>query len=1051
MTSPDLSVIRAAGQLNWRTFSEARLSKGQTSPKAEDLADLHRRRRETQGQFFTPSWVARGIWVALTPIIEKAFGERESLRVLDNSVGSGRLLEGMPAGRFELFGADVDEECIEALSADAFEAELNHEFLTGSMADLKARGFDIAVINPAFSILLESPNLTAYDCCNFGRFGPHTRALSHEYALAQALDAATVVAAVLPKTMERECRESPRLAMISSLPKDTFAGEGADVETAVFIFGQRTNVDVIETRVKKGQPWPCLPVSAAPCLLEKRHVFTMEDVDYQTPEITLPVTGNKRVELHHNARKIVIRYACGLTQAKVANGLLRDAATVKQQNTRKRLPKEIKYQGDGQFLLDVLLVQDKPETQLDELAQRIEKLGGEPWISPTLRGYYRKLIARHQRAIVPMHRVVKTFGEAAIQLRARKRTLLEPGNYSSASIQKDQLLDARPDGGDYIVEFEGASARLRRDQLVKYYEIVGEEKSDKAGWKVLHEGLNVAFPELYRGYRAAAEKLAGSWLDPFQIESIVEGLISPYGYIGAWEQGSGKTRYALALALLQSGRSMIVVTSGLLNELLREIKNLNLDPSLWKVLKSGELPRHKINITTYETLRAGSRQLRKKTVRRADGDHEVEYTKVTGTNAKRWRKQISTLICDEGSLLANADTQQTSAIKELAARKLIILDGTPQSNYPRDLLPLSVNTAGNGRAHQPYGIAGKPFISPEMLKSANDSQRGEDRFFDAHVVTQWVTNEFKEDLRSGGKREVPKINNLSLFRDWLAPNIQRRLRDEPALVRFKKYPDPEYNSIPVAWDKDHLAHYLTVATEFAQWYRERQEDKGRKLNLVTLLARIAAVQNAANNPHVNAKCTMGTYAPETSKQRMALERIKYWVGQGRKTILYARSPKLLARLHEMVGACGIRSVLFTGDQTIAKRTRALDDEFRFGDAPVLLSSWVGQRGLNLEQASAVIFYERDWSASREDQAVFRTLRPSQTKQVFVEYLHLRGSIDEYQAQLVEWKRMAADAGLDYGEQVGEEEEFLHLDTLIKRFCEKVLSMSVEDAKLSLAA
>jgi hypothetical protein len=144
-------------------------------------------------------------------------------------------------------------------------------------------------------------------------------------------------------------------------------------------------------------------------------------------------------------------------------------------------------------------------------------------------------------------------------------------------------------------------------------------------------------------------------------------------------------------------------------------------------------------------------------------------------------------------------------------------------------------------------------------------------------------------------------------------------------------------------------------------------------------------------------------------------------------------------------------VLFTGKQNIKNRNAELDNEFRFGDAPILLSSWVGQRGLNLEQANRVIMYSRHWSGDTEEQAVARVIRPNQTKQVYVEYLELNGSIDDYMGQVVEWKIAAADAGLDFGDATTSSEEFLHLDSVLESFCRKTLEMSSYEANRILAA
>lgn len=1032
--------------MNWRNKSRFIKSKGLTTDKATSFADLHRRRNETQSQYFTPEWVSKGVWQTFSGIFQLARANGIThFSVLDNSIGSARLLEGAPVEEMSLFGLDTDPRCIEALNQDAEQAGLCYEFIQGGMEDLTASGFHFAVINPPFSVHLESPNLCPYDCNSFGRFGQSSSAISHEYALEQALDAAVVTAAVLPVSMDGYCKNKRELKSVVYLPRDAFINEGANVETAVYFFAPGIADQIKETIITQGDSWPLLNLSSSLLKHKRDPRFIVSGIDHTTPVITLPVTGNSRVELHHHNRRIVLKYHCGLVQAKVANGLLKDTAH------GKRLPKTISYQGDGQFLLDVLLLQDKPEDQLYHLAERINTLGGLAWISPTLSGYYKKLIRKHLRAITPMYRAVKNNCQTFISIKAKVRTLLEPGNFNSPSVAKDEVLSAIPDGSEYTVCHRGHSVLLRRDELQKRFEIISNSDNETNNqWEVKHKGLNYHFPSIAHHHKQSVYKAGIDWMVPFQLESLVEGLVSPYGYLGAWEQGSGKARYALALALLHSGNNMIALESGLLPEMLIEIQKLGLDSSFWKVLGVGDMPTAKINLVTYTTLRQGTRITYYKTHKRGSETKEVFTVKVIRTNAQRWRRQVNTLICDEGGLLANLNTQQTQAVKTLSTKKLIILDGTPQRNYPRDMLPLSVASAGNGVAHQPYGVRGNVYVEQSLIDTVNDSQRGEDVFYDRHVVTQWVTNEFREDMQSGGKREVPRINNLGMFRTWLAPNIQRRLREEPDLSIFNNCPKPIRKSFSVNWDQEHLGHYLKTATEFANWYK-RSKVSSKALNLVSVLARIGAVQRAANSPHVDSKSSMNLYTPITSKQRFALDRVKHWVNDGRKVILYAKSPDVLNRLHIELAEQGVDSVLFTGQQDINKRAKALDDEFRFGNAPVLLSSWVGQRGLNLEQASAVIFYERDWSASTEEQAIYRTQRPTQTQTVVVEYLHLAGSIDEYCAQMVEWKSKAADAGLDFGDQAGEEEEFLHLDTLLHRFCDDVLNLSVHDAKALLVA
>lgn len=101
---------------------------------------------------------------------------------------------------------------------------------------------------------------------------------------------------------------------------------------------------------------------------------------------------------------------------------------------------------------------------------------------------------------------------------------------------------------------------------------------------------------------------------------------------------------------------------------------------------------------------------------------------------------------------------------------------------------------------------------------------------------------------------------------------------------------------------------------------------------------------------------------------------------------------------------------------------------------------VAQQGLNLPQADRVLQYDRDWTASAEEQGMYRVLRPQQTRPVIVERLHHVGSVDVYQGQMVAFKSCATSAGLDYGED-NPDAEFLHYETILHRFIENLESLT----------
>lgn len=1015
--------------MTWNNSARQVQSKGLLSKKAVGLAGLHRRRMETGAQFYTPEWVAEAIWSVLTPAVETAFArDRTPVAVLDSSVGNGRLLTPAPRDKCAFYACDIDARCIEALSEDASLADVHHEFLLAGMESVTARGMGCAVINPPFSITLQSPVMEPYDCAHYGKFGPHTAALSHEYALAQALEAADIVAALLPVSMEAVCLANQRLVAIYSLPADAFKNEGAQVRTAVYVFNRSNRVGALIRHVgARGEPW--LPVNLY-CTSKPR--FKVAGVDESEPTITLPVTHDRRVALNHHNRRLILTFNCGLTQSKVLNGLLVGPVAAAEGH---RYPANIRYQGDGKLLLDTFLLQGDPQAAFNSVVEEIRCHGGEPIISPTLRGYFRKLMLRHARATTPLRHVVRAAKNPSVAVRAKRGMLLRMGDLKSPAIRKGEEFCAEALGGSYRLTVKGCTEELRRDELEQRFEIVGGDERATADWQVVYPGLIEAFPAHARQRKNEIKQKGIDWLWPYQGDSLTELMLCPYGAIAAWQQGTGKARLAIALALLSGKASLIVVESGLVDEMLREIGKVGLNPSLWKDIQSSSdtVDLKQINLISYNRLKA------------ATGHRK--------TIAHLLRRRIHTLVADEGGLLSNEDSQQSRAVMQVSARRVVVLDGSPLGNYARDMLPVASATAGNGLAHQQYGLHNQVTMLPDLFKTSSFAVRGVEHFKNLHVVLDWCTTEFGETLKSGAKREVPKINNLPLFRQWLAPFVQRRLRDEPEVAPYAGCPKPTRKVVELEWDRAHLAHYLDVAVNFAHWYqaeKRARESAGKNTNLIAVLARIQAVVAACDHPHIGTKVVNTKYAPLTSKQRWILQRVAEHVAAGKKTIVYAQCPKLLNRLHLELEARGIKSVLFHGERNIKQRTKELDDAFRFGETPVLLSSWVGQRGLNLPQAKRVIFASRNFAADTEDQALARTTRPEQDEQVQAEYVHLRGSINHYIGQVVEWKQAAADAGLDWGDGATDSDVFHHMDSILEAFCRDTLEMSSYESARALA-
>lgn len=86
-------------------------SKGSTTAKAASLAGLHEARQAHQSQFFTTLPLSHFCWRLVEPLMERLAsrdrilaGESAKISVLDNSVGSGRLLHWATPDIHSLYG-----------------------------------------------------------------------------------------------------------------------------------------------------------------------------------------------------------------------------------------------------------------------------------------------------------------------------------------------------------------------------------------------------------------------------------------------------------------------------------------------------------------------------------------------------------------------------------------------------------------------------------------------------------------------------------------------------------------------------------------------------------------------------------------------------------------------------------------------------------------------------------------------------------------------------------------------------------------------------------
>lgn len=1008
------------------------VSRGSQAEKPGSLAGLHETRKETLSQFFTPAWLTRYLW----NVIQPAFDDQQRYRLLDNSLGNAGLFRFADPKRFHLCGLDVDEALLNQVIRIIDTTKFETDFVAAGMENVELDRFSAALINPPFSITLSSPHMHAYEgITHYGKHGPNTSALSHEYALAQALAHCDIVAAVVPASVMALVESIPayraRLRAVFVLPRDTFQAENVEsVNTVLLILGSEDQRNPAHgQRIVRETITP----ESIPPYLENLSCRTREELGKSTfpirpvlvesskAVVTTPLSDDKTVILGRAGRWIKLKFRDGATEGRVMNTLYRSRLYSTETH---RYPRSTRYAGQFQINLDVISLQPDPFLALRQVSETIRAAGGQPIISTELIGGLKAIIRENAKMQIPFSRTVYRKGTPQFSAIAGKMGFIDPAEPVSV-VRKGDTVQAKRESSGFVVTTSRGAFTCDEVRFFDYF-VPQSEVIDAGYWETIYPPIAQSFPRDIDRLKIKAQALGiDRWLTwDFQLEDLCELAFKPRGAICAWQMALGKSRLAISLALLLEGRSLIVLKSRLVAEMENELQTLGFNDYTIIRERSDLSALNKLNVISYERLKR---------------PFDPRYPKLT--LAKALRKRIKNVICDEGGLLANQFSQQSQAVWCLGAKRRYIFDGTPFPNYVRESQSLAAFTAGQERAYQPFSLKGG-FLERRLFTSAEFQPTGRDEFAKRYVTLEWATNEFKDTHERGAKREIPKINPAYLndYRAWIAPLVKRRVQQEPDVAKYVHFPEPRLHPpIKVDWAIDHLVLYIKTAEEFASWYRQyakAQQDRQKALNLTMILARLEACFKAANTPSIVSGYGRG-FADLTTKERACIELVKQQVEQDLRPIVFARNPLVLRRLSKALDQSGISQLVFSGEETIDKRISRLNDRIRNGTDQVMLASLgVTQDGLNLPMLNSVIFYNRSYKAREESQAIYRLIRPQQKHPVNCYFLELAGSIDEYMSQLVSWKKIASEAGLDYGDQV-DGADFVHFDAFIYRFINSI--------------
>ena len=132
-----------------------------------------------------------------------------------------------------------------------------------------------------------------------------------------------------------------------------------------------------------------------------------------------------------------------------------------------------------------------------------------------------------------------------------------------------------------------------------------------------------------------------------------------------------------------------------------------------------------------------------------------------------------------------------------------------------------------------------------------------------------------------------------------------------------------------------------------------------------------------------------------------------------KAVVFSHFLAPLDMLDQQLKAQGLRCVYLRGDQSVEERERTVALFQGKSDIPILLASTrVGGEGLNLIQANHVVFVNRWWNPSANNQAKDRVSRIGQTRTVVVHSFTCRDTVEEILDDIIEDKIRLSDTIVD---------------------------------------
>lgn len=319
------------------------------------------------------------------------------------------------------------------------------------------------------------------------------------------------------------------------------------------------------------------------------------------------------------------------------------------------------------------------------------------------------------------------------------------------------------------------------------------------------------------------------------------------------------------------------------------------------------------------------------------------------------------IVLDESQAIKNPQSKVTKAACLLNAKNRLCMSGTPLQNNTFDI------------------YAQMNFLNPGMLGSV-----------------EYFRNEFATPIDKFGEKEQKDHLRKLLFPFILRRTKEQVAKDLPAKTETILFceMEEEQRTIYDAYRNDYRDKILGVISE-----------QGIDRSQLTILQGLMKLRQICDSPAIineteklpNASVKLDELAREISEN----------IGN-HKALVFSQFLGMLALIREKLVEIGVKFEYFDGSTSAVDREKAIqsfqhNDEVRV----FLISLKAGGVGLNLTAADYVYIVDPWWNPAVEQQAIDRTHRIGQTKNIFAYRMICRDTIEDKILQLQEKKRALA--------------------------------------------